>query len=545
METIQTAVLLIEDDIADQHLLRRLLTRTSDRYTIEAVQDLQSAVERLAEKHFDAIITDLTLPDAGDLEAVATLAAIDSDATLIVWSGNSADELNIDVLAAGADDFVQKGDLNFALIDRCIQQNLQRIKSRNAMRRLLAKTKKQNKLIEEQSVSLRANNERLEQLCASAQKFVNNVSHEFRTPLCVVKQHASIISDGLVGEVSEEQIRLLSVIEDRVDGLNNMVDDMLDINRHENGLLAAKRTRVHAAEILPRVISSLQLRASIRKVELVVAIPAELPVLFCDVEKVERTLVNLIINAIKFSPPASKIEIRIIDCTESGEVRFEVCDQGPGIAAEQKKQIFQRFKQATGGMQQEVKGFGLGLNIARELVDLNLGEMFVESQVGHGSTFGFTVPINDPENLIRRYSSRLSQQANALGSRKVSLVEVQIDPTYQPDSVKKANEEIDELINYLIRSEDLMLPGSDGQWTILVSSPKDQVSGFIQRAKKEVALINRNRPQGMLPKILLQNCGQFQLPSDCNRLITCLNDVPTRAIPRHISAATTNEAQNV
>ncbi len=510
MQDTPLRVLLIEDDSVDADLMRRTLCRSVGNYDVTWRPTIAEGLEIHQQEPFDAILTDLGLPGSTAMEAVATLseACKVSDASnvaIVALSGQDREQLYIDAISNGAENFICKSDLTPTTIHRCIQQGIQRNIQRRENERLVRAVQQQKAVLEKQSGLLEQKNTHLKRLYDSTKDFVNNVSHEFRTPLCVVKQYANLIGDGVVGAVSEEQCRMLRVIEDRVDDLNNMVDDMLDISRHESGLLSAKRDVCRSDEIVTRLLAGLQQRAAIRNVQLRYVPDPTQAELYGDAEKISRTLINLIVNAIKFSEAEDVITISVLPCQEKREVKFSVADQGPGIKPEQQQQIFNRFNQVEAPLHQSIDGFGLGLSIAKELVGLNLGAMSLESEVGVGSTFSFTVPFNDPAEFVQRYFDRLSATDNQceVSLLRVHAAESEISPAMQ--------KEIHQLINFLIRSNDLSFQCEASTWEVILKADQEQVKLFIDRAMNEIESINRNRPQGMLPAIEFQLRGTYSV----------------------------------
>ncbi|MGB7328906.1 MAG: HAMP domain-containing sensor histidine kinase [Rubripirellula sp.] len=386
-----------------------------------------------------------------------------------------------------------------------MQQSVQRQLHRNEIKRLVDAVQSQKSVLIHQSKELAEKNAHLKKLCDSSQSFVNNVSHEFRTPLCVVKQYANLMADEVVGPITPDQCRMLRVIEDRVDDLNNMVDDMLDVSRHESGLLAAKRDRCSSNEIVERILSGLQQRAALRGIELqYIADPTQTNV-YGDAEKISRTLINLIVNAIKFSGTGDRVTIEVTACDTARECRFSVTDCGPGIEPEQQKKIFERFSQVKTGLHQSIDGVGLGLNIAKELVDLNLGSLSLDSEVGVGSTFSFTVPYDDAREVAKRYFARL------LAIEAFGPVTIFTISAADENATDETEREIKLLLNYLVRAPDLLLHPSPTEWNLVLRAGPKESMEFLARVITEIESINRNRPQGPMPCIQFHPEGSFEL----------------------------------
>lgn len=254
----------------------------------------------------------------------------------------------------------------------------------------------------------RAEHDHLVQMTERAHQFVDDVSHEFRTPLTIIKEYTSAIADGLCGDVSEGQQDFLGHISSAVLDLSAMVEDFLDSSKIRAGRLRVDRRQLDVEEIIDRVRGVLDRKAAGRHAGVRYAISPGLPSVFADDEKAGRTLVNLATNAIKFSPQGTNIVVSADSDNHDG-VRIAVTDHGPGLAPEDRVQLFERFSQVTTDHQPSVKGFGLGLNIAKQLSWLNLGQIGVESQQGRGSTFWFTLPAYNIESVVDAYFSRIAE----------------------------------------------------------------------------------------------------------------------------------------
>ncbi len=262
--------------------------------------------------------------------------------------------------------------------------------------------------VERVNLQLTGQNQKLLALTEQAHRFVDDVSHEFRTPLAVIKEFGSIIADGLAGPVTQEQGQYLGILDNAVSDLNQLVEDFLDSSKLRGGRLRVERRPRTIDEIFARIRPGLLKKAASRSIAVVERIDANLPQVFADDEKVRRVIMNLATNAIKFSPEGSRIELWARQPLEGG-VEVGVTDQEPGLAPGDLKQLFERFRQLPSAGAPSLKGFGLGLNIARQLVWLNLGWMRVVSELGRGSTFSFTLPADDPRMIVDRFFMQLAE----------------------------------------------------------------------------------------------------------------------------------------
>ena len=225
MDRKSIRVLLVDDDRGDAELTRRALTEIGNPcFAVESAAGLDEAIKRLAEHDFDVALLDLGLPDSQGTETLKRFRAVSrDDMPIIVLTGLVDERTALEAVGSGAQDYITKDDIASNLLARSIRYALHR-------QHLLHQVKTTNELLEER-------NRRLAQLYDTAQQFVENVSHEFRTPLTVIREFTSIIRDGLDGPVTAKQKDHLNKVLNRTDDLSLMVDDMLDISRLEAGLL--------------------------------------------------------------------------------------------------------------------------------------------------------------------------------------------------------------------------------------------------------------------------------------------------------------------
>ena len=488
-------VLIVDDDQVDAELAVRALRMSQDcMFEVETASELQQAHALLDSQAFDIMLLDLGLFESQGIETLKNFRAKNKMIPLIVLSGLEDEDFAIEVLEHDAQDYIFKSDITSQSLAKSIRYVISRQQSLLENRRLVASLR-ENELV------LKRKNERLAKLFETAQSFVDNVSHEFRTPLTVIKEYVSLIRDETLGSINDDQRRFLNIAEDRADDLNTMVDDMLDVSKLEAGLLGVYRHPCDLKAIVDRVLPSLNRKSFVKDISLDVDIPSDLPEIFCDPEKIQRVLMNLSTNAMKFCSAKGNVRISATHEPVENQVRISVSDDGPGIAEEDLRVIFDRFKQVGTEVRSSTKGFGLGLSIAKELVDLNLGEMSVTSRIGEGSTFSFTVPRSEPAEIIHRYILLLSQMR--ADEVDISITEATIDD-------QLTNEEADELgtfLSYVLRGYDLVFRADVHRWILVVPESETENMLFLERIEKELAKINRNRPRGPLPPLHLKFNG--------------------------------------
>jgi signal transduction histidine kinase len=247
--------------------------------------------------------------------------------------------------------------------------------------------------VQEKSRQLETANERLQELDRLKSDFVSNVSHELRTPLTAIKGAVDLLLREVPGRLNESQTHYLTRMRSNTQHLAGLINDLLDLSEIEEGKIELNAGRVSLGGLVHEVMETVMPMAAEKPVLLEVKVPEPSVLVWADRDKVTQVLMNLIGNAIKFTPPQGRVMVSASrDSTEWAQV--SVNDSGPGISAEECQKIFQKFYQVpeSGGM--KPKGTGLGLAISKALVELQGGKIWVESKEGCGSTFSFTLPVS-------------------------------------------------------------------------------------------------------------------------------------------------------
>ncbi|MFZ5824883.1 MAG: response regulator [Bacillota bacterium] len=222
-------------------------------------------------------------------------------------------------------------------------------------------------------------------------EFIATVSHELRTPMTSIKGSLGLVLGGVVGELPAEVKDLLSIAQNNTDRLIRLINDILDISRIEAGKMEIKRAPLPTAEAIHRAVQEMDGFARQRDITVITEIPEKVPRVLADADRLQQVLVNLISNAVKFSPPATEVTVRV--SVESNHVLFQVTDRGPGIPPDQQAAIFEKFHRVDNAASRKTGGTGLGLAICKAIIDEHNGQIWVESEVGEGSTFSFTLPV--------------------------------------------------------------------------------------------------------------------------------------------------------
>ena len=220
--------------------------------------------------------------------------------------------------------------------------------------------------------------------------FVSTVSHELRSPLASVKEAMNLLLDKIPGKINAEQERFLEIAMNNVDRTLRLINELLDISKLEAGKLDMKRNFQDICIVAKHSYETLKIDADAKGVKLNLKMPDVNVNMWFDADQITRVLVNLISNAIKFTEENGMVNIILEDL--GGFVQVRVIDNGAGIAEEDLDKVFDKFYSVTKVKRAGVKGTGLGLPIAKEIVELHRGRIWVDSQPGRGSRFSFTLP---------------------------------------------------------------------------------------------------------------------------------------------------------
>jgi len=241
-------------------------------------------------------------------------------------------------------------------------------------------------------------------------EFISITSHELRTPLAAIKESMMLILDGTAGQTTQMQDRFLGIARRNIDRLANLINDLLDLSKIETGRMELKKAPCNISELIEEALKPLALLAKDNKLELRFDFAKDLPNIECDPARVTQVLINLVGNAIKFTPAGGSVGISVTKddgrtTRDDASVVYlpssivnkyiivSVTDTGAGIAKEDFPKLFTRFGQLDGSLTRRPGGTGLGLAICKDLVEMHGGKIWVESEKGKGSKFTFTLPV--------------------------------------------------------------------------------------------------------------------------------------------------------
>lgn len=481
-------VILVDDDPQHLELLEMSVRGSEVREIVDIAGEILKftdpveALAHLPENQTAIIFCDYKMPGASGLDWLPDFVKPQAGPVFVLTSQGD-EQIAASAFKLGAADYLLK-DRAFAdpsYIAQAVNEALRRFRLERRNRELTSELQQMNRELENK-------NKRLGALTDTAHRFVDNVAHEFRTPLTVVKEFASIMADGLGGPVTEDQAEYLGHIVAASRDLSQMIDDFLDSSKLKTNTLRVDRCEHDVAEVFESVRVMLKMRASSRTIEIHEEIEPQLSRVFCDLEKVGRILINLVVNAVKFSSEGGEIKLWARSSGE-GDVTIGVTDYGPGLAPDDLSVICDRFRQVGDPQATSSKGFGLGLNIAKELVWLNLGVMEITSEIGQGSTFAFTLPCCDPERILHRYIESI---AASMESTSLTLLQI------IPDTPVQDMQRLRQFLCSVCHAQDLVYPAVDRQ-SLIVLGPTQEPDKWILRLHTARASAAKRLPDQSVP----------------------------------------------
>jgi two-component system sensor histidine kinase/response regulator len=361
-------VLVVDDDRMTQMLLRRNLTQAG--YEVESASDGKEALEKLATAPYDLVVLDFVMPGMDGYEVLGKITADERmrEVPVVVVSGID-DKANAALLVeAGAADYLTKpvdGGLLRARSARCIEAKRSR--------------EREQRLLEE----VRASYAKLRESEAVREQLTHMIVHDLRTPLTSLLGSLKLLTSGKVPEGG--QAPMLDLALATGSSLNEMINELLELHRLESGADIIDKATIPVDRPSRAAVDKVRGLAETRGVALKVEAPNDEAPL--DESKLERVLVNLLGNAIKYSPRGTEVALEVT--SRDGETRFEVVDHGPGIPERDRERIFERFYR---GANQDMPSTGLGLAFCKLAIESHGGKIWVDSKVGEGSRFVVALP---------------------------------------------------------------------------------------------------------------------------------------------------------
>ena len=328
-------------------------------------------------------------------------------------------------------------------------------------------------------------------------EFISIVGHELRTPLTSIKNAVNVIFSKKAGDINENQMRFLSMADRNINRLSGLINDLLDISRIEAGKINLELKPLALGTALDMAINSLASRAGEKSISIRKEIPSDLPQAYGDPDKLEQIFINLIDNAIKFTPEGGQICVSASEGQRSeveNFIKVSVTDTGTGIGPDEIEKIFDRFYKVEKTLIRTVNGTGLGLSIVKGLVEAQGGKVWVSSKVGKGSKFSFTLLKYTSERAFKDLLHREIQKANE-NNTPLSLLILKVDEfeylreTHGEAKALKLAREVRQLGESTVRrsTDKINVRADGGVIIILFDTPKQGALALADRIKMSVS----------------------------------------------------------
>jgi len=374
----ESGLLLIVDDNEDNRtvLVRRL--EKQGHWAVAAASGPE-ALRALDEQPFDLVLLDIVMPEMDGYEVLSRIKSGPQTQNIPVIMISALDEIEsvVRCIEIGAADYLPK-PFNPTLLRARVGASLREKRARDREQRYTA----------EIAESYR----KLQQLERLRDDLTHMIVHDLRTPLTSLLSGLQTVP--LVGEMNSIQTEMLDIAVSGGETLLNMISDLLDVEKMEQESVPLIKTTLSASALIERTCLQVSLLAASNNLTLVREAAETLPLFAGDEDKLTRTLVNLIGNAIKFTPPGGTITIQAAP-TQENSLLFSVHDTGEGIPAEAFERIFEKFSQVENRKAGRKMSTGLGLTFCKLAVEAHGGRIWVQSAPDHGSIFFFTVPLPD------------------------------------------------------------------------------------------------------------------------------------------------------
>ena len=381
-------VLLIEDSLAEARFLQEILRQANLRhFHLVHVKRLGDALAELQQglvsSHpYDAVLLDLTLPDSQGLASLPLLLQQASHLPIVVLTNTNDDELAIEAVRQGAQDYLVKRQIDANLLVRSLCYAIER---KQAAEALQAKNQALATQVRESAVEL----DKVKQLNRFKSEFVSMLSHDFRSPLTTILLATGLLQHSDEKLTQKQKLTHFQHINAAIKNMAQMLDEVSLAGKAEAGQLQCQLAYLDIEEFCQGLVAELELSAAKKQIDLIYTCQGQVEEALWDENLLRHILGNLLSNAIKYSPAGNRVRFNLMARSEI--VTFQIQDWGIGIPKSDLQQLFQPFHRASNVGSNP--GTGLGLAIAKKCIEACNGEIFVESEIGVGTTFTVILPL--------------------------------------------------------------------------------------------------------------------------------------------------------
>jgi signal transduction histidine kinase len=418
MSEKKTSVLIVEDDPHHVALIEALIAEVQGaRVRTDLASTRAETMARFADGQYDVCLLDYKLVDIDGLTLLRCLRESGISTPVVFLTSMGNEDIAVEAMKAGASDYIRKENLSGELLWAAMRyaMELQREEERRKQAEAALREAKEELevRVQERTAELRMANEELlgaYQALKEADRLKNemiqNVSHEFRTPLSYLVGYTGMMLEDVQRDgplTAEEQAQFKSYMTHLMraaDRLTHLIENFTAIQSLDNRELQPEPTSL--APVVVEAIEGASLKADNLQINLSKDLVPDLPLVLADSTVLGQVLDNLIANAFKFTEAGGQVMVRAWADQPNETVYVSVSDTGIGIPPEQQERIFERFYQIDGSSTREYGGVGLGLAVCKEIVEALGGSIWVESKIGEGTTFTFTLPVATQESNERQ-----------------------------------------------------------------------------------------------------------------------------------------------
>jgi signal transduction histidine kinase len=375
MENLTIQILLVEDSSTDANLLRQVFLRARQQgWELSHVERLSYAIDACCDRPFDVVLLDLHLPDSDGLETITRFRDAVPNLPIVVLTATDDEELALQVMASGAQDYLVKDQITIQLLVRAIRYAIEREQILKRLRN------------SEQNMLKALNQER--ELNLMRTNFISMVSHEFRTPMTTIRSSTELLQCLGQQITLEKREQYFNRIQTSIDQMLDLLDEVLLLGSSGAGGLEYNPIPLNLETFCLELAEAMQLNDSDRH-SIVFTCEGNCTEAEMDDALLRHIFINLISNAIKYSPAQSRIQFNL-SC-HNNTAFFDIEDQGIGIPEKDQSRLFETFYRCSNVG--KIPGTGLGLAIVKKCVDLHRGRIQVNSQINVGTKFSVTLPL--------------------------------------------------------------------------------------------------------------------------------------------------------
>ena len=417
MDNGTVRVLLIEDDPDDYYLTRELLgDDPENKIVLEWVSDFDAGLEAITRGEHDAFLVDYRLGKGDGLKLLREGLRLGCKAPMILLTGQGDRDLALQALDAGASDFLVKGKIDAAVLERSIRYALQQKRHADELERKVADRTAE---LERANAALHAGKEALRDADRRKNEFLATLAHELRNPLAPVRNAVEILR--MKGPDIPELHWARDIIDRQTQAMTRLIDDLMDISRINQGKLELKREQVELANIVQGAIETSRPLIESMGHELTVTLPPGPVIVDADLTRLAQVFLNLLNNAAKYTERGGRIDLRAE--LQGSDVVVSVTDTGIGIPADKLPTLFEMFSQVEEALSRSQGGLGIGLCLVKRLVEMHGGSVEAKSGgLGQGSEFVVRLPIV-VEQTYPRQASDDGDQAQPTSDLRILVVD--------------------------------------------------------------------------------------------------------------------------